>query len=401
VVDSQPFMHILDSERSRQQKLSHVNVHFADDGGECTPTTPLEFNARPARTMPVRSLLEEVARSLEQGLSSAAADSAATSFRAASRPLSVKSSEFRDGALGSAGSLPLVRSAGNASKESLTSYQSSSLARIPGTDVNELVTDQPARDAVALASRGRSDFTATPANQQITGSAPIKANIDTVTATSIAELLKSSLAHIPDTIPEDACVEQNIAVSSGDLVRHLTTQLQAAHTELHAGAHKSVIGLFGRTGGPLDSADQPPSGDADLGHVGAPSSTMQETTPVQLQASAGVDWNVFDAEMAHQLQRQFESGLKEAYRFADGAMMVVAPELAENEVILCTSESSTRCACYGYSMQTMQTERYKRLARFSIVMMKCQRRVEQCISKRCTLRYLHDTILGFKLELFR
>jgi hypothetical protein len=48
-----------------------------------------------------------------------------------------------------------------------------------------------------------------------------------------------------------------------------------------------------------------------------------------------------------------------------------------------------------------QKERTKRLAKFMLLTMRAQKRVEQRVNAQVSLRHLHDTILACKLELFR
>lgn len=103
------------------------------------------------------------------------------------------------------------------------------------------------------------------------------------------------------------------------------------------------------------------------------------------------------------MQGQFDRALRDAYRFVDNALIVISPELADNDVRhrrrSTTAAARTRINPRPPSLT--QAERLKRLARFSMATMKAQSRIHQKVKSQATLRHIHDSALACKLELFR
>jgi len=103
------------------------------------------------------------------------------------------------------------------------------------------------------------------------------------------------------------------------------------------------------------------------------------------------------------MQGQFDRALKDAYRFIDNALVVVSPELADNEVRAHSPSPppSLPANLHLRRIHSPQAERLKRLARFSLATMKAQKRIHMKVQAQATLRSIHDSALACKLELFR
>lgn len=91
-----------------------------------------------------------------------------------------------------------------------------------------------------------------------------------------------------------------------------------------------------------------------------------------------LSWDTFDPAMAAAMARQFERCLRKGHTATSAALKVVSPELVN-----------------------ARSERLKRLARFTVALLRSQRKISQLVAAGVTLRQLHDSVLAAKLELFR
>ena len=93
---------------------------------------------------------------------------------------------------------------------------------------------------------------------------------------------------------------------------------------------------------------------------------------------AGASWEEHAPEVAATMAAQFERSLRLSYEHASAALQLVSPELA-----------------------AQTGERNKRLARFTMALLRARDKARALLAARAPLRALHDAILASKLELYR
>lgn len=152
-------------------------------------------------------------------------------------------------------------------------------------------------------------------------------------------------------------------------------------------ASASSSGKPARSGGVRLRPDAPPlalvpdaRGDASARSAASSSSALLLLSPTAAGSllSPALSWDAFNADVASTMARQFDRTLREAHEFTSSALKVVSPELIH-----------------------ARSERLKRLAKFTLALLRAQRKVGRLVEGRASLRQLHDAILAAKLELFR